>query len=280
VFLIVLVVVLTGGSSGQGGTFNTYLSGLGQVGNDSQQTGSSLSQLLTSSTAASAKTNLVTNLDDLVQRSVTELGRLQALDAPAALRPAQAQALAALDLRVRGLQGLRDTLSQALAGTDAAAWAPVVSAQIEDLVTSDVIWNNSVRGGISGVMQAKGMAVSGLPTSQFVTGSEQDLYKSIAKLLQPASASGTSAGATTTNTALTLKLGDKGAAVVSWQAQLNKWLQRQTPTQTALVPDGTFGTATVTATQALQTAQGITPDGTVGPATRTALQQALAKPTG
>jgi len=46
-----------------------------------------------------------------------------------------------------------------------------------------------------------------------------------------------------------------GSAVTAWQTQLNTWLKLAAPTQTQLTPDGTFGAATQTATEQLQTAR-------------------------
>ena len=87
---------------------------------------------------------------------------------------------------------------------------------------------------------------------------------------------GTKPASTTSPSGTTLKLGDTGSAVVSWQNQLNQWLKLTSPTQTPLTADGNFGTATQTATEQLQTAAGLTPTGEVDAATRRALNSALA----
>jgi len=265
VLLIILVVVLTQGSSARGGAYRSYLTALSPIAADSEQAGGSLSHVLAGS--GSAKTEVVAKLDALVQQAVSDVKRAQALTPPEALRSEHAQALAALDLRLTGLQGIRDTLAQALDAADTTSWEAVLSGQVDDLVTSDLIWNNFVRGPAYGVLQAGGITGVAVPQSHFVTGSAQSLVKAMQKLVGSVSVPAN---------APALKLGDTGPAVSAWQTALNKWLQLTAPTQTPLTVDGTFGPGTQAATQALQTAQGITPDGTVGPTTRKALQQALA----
>jgi hypothetical protein len=267
--LVILLVVVTQGSSGQGGAYRRYLATLSPIAADSERVGRSLAQVFASSRGKSAKTGLVAKLDDLVRQAVSDITRLQALTPPAALRSEQDQALAALDLRLHGLHGIRETVAQAVGSQNPSAWARVLSAQVDDLVTSDLIWDNSVRGPIVATLQGNAVGAVSVPASRFVADSNLSLLKSMLNLLQP---QGTVANGAP------LTLGAKGPAVASWQTQLNGWLRLTAPTQKPLTPDGSFGPATQAATKALQTAQGITPDGTVDPSTRRALQLALARP--
>jgi peptidoglycan hydrolase-like protein with peptidoglycan-binding domain len=253
--IIILVVVLTSGSGGGiSGTYRSYLTGVSSVATSSEQTGSALGTL-NSKTA-------VAKLTSLIQQTSHDIGRLEALTPPAPLAQAQGQALASLDLRLRGLQGLRDSLSQALGGSGDTAWEAAVSTQVDDLVTSDVIWDQSVRLPADAVLQARSLGAA-FPPSTFVAD-RTALLTSLGKLL------GTSA---TSSTGPTLSLGSKGADVTAWQTALNRWLTANG--QAALTVDGTFGPSTQTATEALQTAEGLSADGVVGPNTRSALQQAL-----
>jgi peptidoglycan hydrolase-like protein with peptidoglycan-binding domain len=264
--LVILVVVATQGSSGQGGAYRRYLATLSPIAADSERVGGSLAQVFAGSQGRSAKTGLVAKLDGLVQRAMTDITRLQALTPPAALRSEQEQALAALDLRLYGLHGIRDTVAQALASQNPSAWARVLSAQVDDLVTSDLIWDGSVRGPTVATLQGKTVGPVSAPASRFVADGNLSLVKSMLNLLQP---QGTVANGAP------LTLGAKGPAVARWQTQLNGWLRLTAPKQKPLTPDGSFGPATQAATMALQTAQGITPDGTVNPSTQRALRLAL-----
>jgi peptidoglycan hydrolase-like protein with peptidoglycan-binding domain len=264
--LIILIVVLTQGSGGGGGPYRSYLAGLTPVATDSEQVGASLTGALGGKQTASSRNGLVAKLDSLVQQTVDDVARLQALTPPPTLRAEHAQALAALDLRLRGLQGIRDSLAQALVSADSTPWAAVLSGQMDDLVTSDVIWDSLVRTPGDAVLQANGLGGSSVPESRFVTDSKS-LLTSIQSVLQTQ---------TVAANAPVLSLGAKGTDVTAWQTQLNAWLKLTAPTQTPLTADGTFGASTQTATEALQTSAGLAPDGVVGPSTRQALQRALA----
>jgi peptidoglycan hydrolase-like protein with peptidoglycan-binding domain len=266
VLLIILIVVLTEGSGGPSGPYASYLAKLTPIASDSQQAGASLAGALGGKTVSSK--GLVTRLDGLVQQTIRDVTQLQALTPPPTLTSEQQQALVALDFRLRGLQGIRSSLSQALAGSG-TSWETVLSGHVDDLITSDLIWDSSARTPANAVLQANGLGGT-FPESQFVADASS-LRTSIRTLL---------AGSGGSTTGPVLSLGSKGADVTAWQNQLNRWLTLTSSTLGQLTADGTFGAATQTATEALQTAAGITADGFVGPSTRQALQAALsgAKP--
>ena len=256
--LIIIIVVVTSGGGGGGGGLQGYVNDISPIASDSQQAGGSL--------AGVSGKGAVAKLDSLIQQTVDDVTRLQALTPPSSLQSVQGQALAALDLRLAGLQGIRDTVVSAQAGTTGTSFDAAVSTQVDDLVASDLIWSRAVKNQANGVLEARGLG-GVFPGSTFV-GDRTALLKSLRKLLgQTGSGSGAAAGPT-------LSLGSKGPDVVTWQNELNQWLQKTGSTQT-LTADGTFGATTQTVTEQLQTAAGLSPDGIVGPSTRQALQQAL-----
>jgi peptidoglycan hydrolase-like protein with peptidoglycan-binding domain len=253
--IIIIVVVTSSGGGGGGGSYRGYVNDVSPIASDSQQAGAALS-------GVSGK-DAISKVDTLIQQTVDDVTRLQALNPPSTLQGVQSQALAALDLRLTGLQGIRSTIVQAQAGAS-GSWDSAVSTQVDDLVASDVIWSRAVRNQANGVLEAHGLG-GVFPGSTFV-GDRSSLLKSLRALL----------GATTggsTNAAV-LKVGDTGQDVVAWQNQLNQWLQKTGSTQT-VTADGNFGATTQTVTEQLQTAAGLSPDGIVGASTRQALQQAL-----
>jgi len=254
--IIISIVVVTSGGGGGGGSYRGYVNDVSPIASDSQQAGGSL--------ASVSGKDAVAKLDSLIQQTVDDVTRLQALTPPSTLAAVQSQALAALDLRLTGLQGLRDSLAQAQAGTTDTSWDAAVSTQVDELVASDVIWSRAVRNPANAVLQTRGLG-GVFPGSTFV-GDRSALVKTLRSAL------GSTAGASTTGP--TLSLGSKGADVTAWQNSLNQWLQKTGSTQT-LTADGTFGATTQTVTEQLQTAAGLSPDGIVGPSTRQALQQAL-----
>src|SRR5262245_834127 len=117
--LIILIVVLTsGGGGGGGGAYRAYVNDVSAIASESAQAGASLSSV-------TAK-NAASKLDAAIQQTTDDINRLQALVPPKELEASQAQALAALDLRLLGLQQLRS--AQAGASPDTA---------VATLVTSD-----------------------------------------------------------------------------------------------------------------------------------------------
>jgi peptidoglycan hydrolase-like protein with peptidoglycan-binding domain len=261
-FVILLVVLTSGGGGGAAsGSYQGYLTGLSPVAAGSQQTGGALADDLAAAKTASARGGLVGKLDGLVGDATDELRGLQALTLPSTLTTQQAQALAALDLRLRGLQGLRDAVSQGLANPGDTSWSAIAAAQVADLKTSDVLWDGA-RTSANDVLQAHGGGF--FPPSRFVTD---------AAALQTAIRTALGGGGVSSG-GPNLSLGSTGTAVTAWQNGLNQWL-RKTGSGESVTADGSFGATTQTVTEQLQSAAGLTPDGVVGPSTRQALQQAL-----
>jgi peptidoglycan hydrolase-like protein with peptidoglycan-binding domain len=244
--LIILVIVLTSGGGSGGGQYRSYVDDVSAVASDSQNAGASLSGL--------TGKNATSKLDALISQTTDDINRLQALTPPAKLTPEHAQALAALDLRLVGLQQLRESVTQS-ASPDAA---------LATLVASDRIWEGSVRTPANAALQAGGLGGI-FPSSTFVAD-RSSLAKKLGTL--------TGSSATSSN-APVLTLGSKGADVTAWQNGLNQWLQATGSSLTPLTADGTFGPSTQQLTAALQTNQGLSPDGIVGPTTRKALQDAI-----
>jgi peptidoglycan hydrolase-like protein with peptidoglycan-binding domain len=267
IVLIIIVVVVTGGSSSPAGSYRSYLGRLAPIAADSRQVGGSLEQSLARLGKGSVtKGQILSRLDSLIRRALRDLGNAARLKPPTGLAVEHAQALAALDFRVRGLQALHDTLARALGAKNAGTFSSRAGAAVDRLVTSDVIWHDRVVSPIMAALQQVHAAGASAPQSQFITDPNLSSQQALTALLQPRSA---------VNTSQRLSLGDHGPAVVAWQKQLNRWLHLTAPTQTPLTADGSFGPGTQAATQAFQRAQRITPDGIVGPATRRALQTAL-----
>ncbi len=242
--LIILIVVLTSGGGGGGGAYRSYANDVSPIASDSEQAGASLGSL-------TAK-NASSKLDSAIQQTVDDINRMQALTPPKELTPTQAQALAALDLRLLGLQQLQSGTSPGTA--------------VATLVASDRIWDSAVRTPANAVLQAKGLG-GVFPASTFVAAP-----KTLAKSLATALGTTTTGG---TPTVVVLKAGDTGQDVVAWQNALNQWIVASGSSLAPLTADGNFGAGTQAATVALQNAAGLAPDGVVGPSTRQALQQQL-----
>jgi len=264
VLLIVIVMVATAGSSSQAAADRSYLGRLSPIAADSHEVGTSLEQLFVRLRRGQV-TNPLPQLAQLIGRARRDLAHVQQLKPPVAMRSEQEQAVMALDFRARGLQGLHDAIGLGQGSSDPTASTAPVAAQIDRLVTSDVIWHDLVWQPAVADLKNLGVKDATAPLSQFLTDLNVSSPQSISQLLQPQSAA---------NTQTALTLGATGPAVRAWQTQLNRWLH--TSGRTEVTVDGNFGAGTQAATQALQRAQGLTPDGAVGPATRRALTAALA----
>jgi hypothetical protein len=264
IFLIALVALLTTGSDGPAGAYRSYLSRLSTTASASQQLGRSLQQLLASLRRGGSTADPLPRLAVLAQQARGDRDRARQLRPPAGLRNEYVQALAALDYRARGLQGLHDALGSGRGSTNLAAAATlvVVAAPIDRLVTSDVVWHDLVQQPTIAALKRIRLPPSMAPASRFVTDLNISAPSSVAALLVPQSAR-----------TPPLSLGATGPAVVAWQKQLNQWLNHTHAPR--IVADGTFGPATQTATETLQRAARLTPDGVVGPQTRQALSTAL-----
>ena len=267
VLLVVVGVVTNGGSGGPAAAERGYVSTLTPVASDSGSIGRSLQGLLGGlETGGTSSSQALAALNGLIRRARGDLARAGQIRPPLLLGSVQAQVASALGLRVAGLERLRQALSRAFAATSAGTFAPVVSAALDRLVASDVIWRDLVVTPLGAQLAHDGIKGVTPPRSQLIANTNETSPTAIGALLQPAASSGP-----------VLRVGDHGPAVVAWQTLLNQWLHLSAPTKPSLVTDGGFGPATLTATQALQRAQKLTPDGIVGPATRHALQHALAR---
>jgi murein L,D-transpeptidase YcbB/YkuD len=255
-------VVVTGGSSGKSGEYKAYLGRLAPIASGSQQVGASLGRLLAQvqQGRVSAPTS---KLDPLLRRARAQLAAAQALKPPAGLRSEHEQVLSALAFRVSGLQGLRAALGQRSGAANSAGLTTTLGRQIDALVTSDVVWRSLFVQPVVAALRQLHLAASLAPQSTFVANANLSSPQSIALLAQPQAPA----------VAPVLRLGSTGAAVVTWQKQLNKWLRLKH--LTPVTADGAFGPGTQAATQALQRSTALAPDGVVGAATRKALAKAL-----
>jgi murein L,D-transpeptidase YcbB/YkuD len=211
----------------------------------------------------------------LIQRQKQETTQLQSIKAPPRLRNEHQQAIEAFQFRLSGLNGLRDAVDAQGKSTDSNAFASLVAAQTQRLLTSDVVWNVLFAAPARSQLRTDGANVVTVPASRFLKSTDLASPNALTDVLAGLQGAATGGGPTSGKTAV-LKQGDKGTAVAAWQGQLNKWLKVAYPTQQAIATDGVFGPGTVQVTGQFQQAEGLAVDGAVGPATRAAMAKALA----
>jgi hypothetical protein len=197
ILVVVLLAVWVQGCAGddEQTTYGDYLGQIGQVGQDSAKIGADLATLLT--TPGLAQTELETKLGGFVQRQQLDVERARDLDPPGPLTPANGHAVEALELRVRGLQGLLDTFratkdtdDQAAAGQQLAAWG-------QRLEASDVVWKDLFQETAQATMASEGVEGLTAPPSVFVQNSELYTARSLSSIWQRvhgASTGGTPSG--------------------------------------------------------------------------------------
>lgn len=269
---VVLVVELFQGSD-TGAADRRYLDQLSPVASDSQRAELDVARLLGDGTLSKGDLG---PLDRALQQARTDLARAQALSPPFNLRAEHEHAVEAFALRVSGLEGLRTILGQASGSARTAASTALLAAEMGRLLTSDVVWNDLVRGPALEELKRQRVAGVTLPLASPGTTGALTSAQALATALQPQPGTTTGRPTGSTQTPGVLKLGDTGAAVTAWQTSLNAWLAKALPSQAPLKVDGVFGVTTQAATGVFQRAAGISADGVVGPATTQALARATA----
>jgi murein L,D-transpeptidase YcbB/YkuD len=189
---------------------------------------------------------------------------LESLSPPPRLRAEYAQAVTVFLVRTNGLRGLVTGLRNTR--TSAAS----LSSQGKRLVASDVLWQTFVQAATLAELRSEGVKGLDPPGSRFLSSWDVVSPEVIAHDL--AATPGAAAGALSGSA--TLKLGDRGPAVATWQVALEQWLKQSSQAVT-VATNGTFDQATESATVSFQGTVGITPDGVVGPVTKSAMQRAI-----
>jgi hypothetical protein len=266
ILIIALPIGLTQGDDVQAAD-RAYLAKLSPIEGSSAQLGQSFTHLL--SPSGRGGSNLAAGLSNLVQQQAQVLARADALVPPPRLRSEHENALLALELRLSGLQGLRQALPPAVAAHAGADPSPVLAAQAARLLTADLVWNDLFRRPTDQQLARDGLGGVSVPGSHFLADPALAAPSGMLALLQQLR------GASSSAKGVVLKLGDHGSVVAKWQAQLNSWLRATASTLKPLPLDGVFGAATQAATIALQKSRGLTADGVVGAKTRRALQAVL-----
>jgi hypothetical protein len=197
ILVVVLLAVWVQGCAGQDeeSAYGDYLAGIGDVGSDSAKIGSDLATLLT--TPGLAQTELETRLGGFVQRQQLDVERARDLDPPGPLTPAHGHAIEALDLRVRGLQGMLDTFRATKDSDDQAAAGQQLASWGQRLEASDVVWKDLFKDEAQATMAAEGVEGLTAPASVFVENSDLYTARSMSSIWQRvhgASTGGTPSG--------------------------------------------------------------------------------------
>jgi len=156
-------------------TYKSYMSKVSDVASSSQQVGRQLNQaLLTPAKRAELQQKVV----GLARQEQQNVDQARSITPPGPLRDEQQAAIQALQFRVSGLTGLADAIGATATVKNTAQGAGLLAAQMQRLLASDVIWDDSFRApaqaelnrqGVTGTNDAGGPLV---PSSQFLSSAE------------------------------------------------------------------------------------------------------------
>jgi hypothetical protein len=170
-----------------------YIDKVGAIARASQDDGTAVANdLITPGAKAS---DLATKLGQVAQQERQNVSDAQHITPPGPYRDEHRQLIAALQLRVSGVQGLADTFaSNPTSKTQGEA--TVLSEQADRLLASDVLWDDLYKGPVKAELQKQGVTGVSVPDSKFVANRDLTSERSMSLLL--VRLRGTSTGGTPT----------------------------------------------------------------------------------
>jgi hypothetical protein len=175
--------------------YQDYMTEVGEIGNASARLGDMLATTLT--TPALKLEDLDAKLGGFVQTAENQVARAEDVGAPGPMHNPHQGAIEALRYRVNGLRGLQTAFQETADAQDASVAGQQLSAQMQRLVSSDIIWTDSFRGPAEAVLVSESVEGLEVPTSEFVAADEIATPEALAAIwqrIQGAAEGGTPAG--------------------------------------------------------------------------------------
>ena len=147
------------------------------------------------STQGLKQADLETSLQKYAQQEQQAYDQAQQIRPPGPLRSIHQHLVDALELRVKGLAGLGDTLSQFTSAKDVSTAAVALNDKAQLLTASDVVWDELYRLPAGQQLTALGITGVVIPESHFITNAELVSARSFSVLL-PQIHTGASTGGT------------------------------------------------------------------------------------
>jgi hypothetical protein len=180
-FAILIVVLLvfwvqSCQETGKDKTYKSYMGKVSDVAGSSQQIGKQLSQVLLAQGVKEAKVEQ--QISGLAHQEQLDVQRAQAITPPGTLRDEHQALIQALQYRVSGLSGLASALAATANTKDATRAATVLASQMQRLLASDVIYQDSfkapaaaelARQGVTGTNDSGGPLI---PDSNFLQSAD------------------------------------------------------------------------------------------------------------
>ena len=175
--------------------YQDYMTEVGEIGNASARLGQMVATTLT--TPALKLEDLDAKLGGFVQTAENQVERAESLGTPGPLHNPHQGAIEALRYRVNGLRGLQTAFQQTADASDASVAGQQLSAQMQRLVSSDILWTDSFRAPAEAVLVSESVEGLEVPTSEFVAADEIAMPEALAAIwqrIQGAAEGGTTAG--------------------------------------------------------------------------------------
>jgi len=178
ILIVVLLVVWVQScqATGKDKAYKSYLGKVSDVAGSSQQIGKQLSQVLLEQGLKEAQVEQ--RVSGLAHQEQLDVQRAQAITPPGTLRDEHQALIQALQYRVSGLNGLASALAATANTKDATRAGTVLASQMQRLLASDVIYQDSfkaptstelARQGVTGTNDSGGALI---PDSNFLQSSD------------------------------------------------------------------------------------------------------------
>lgn len=168
-------------------TYKDYMAKVSQVASSSQQIGRGLSQALTAQGLKEAQVEQ--RVAGLSRQSQQDVDRARQITPPGALRDEHQSLIQALQYRVSGLNGLASALATTSKTKDTTRAGAVLADQMQRLLASDVIYEDSFRAPSSAELARQGVTGTNanggplVPDSNFLQTSDLVTASAMATVL-------------------------------------------------------------------------------------------------
>lgn len=157
ILIIVLLVfwIQSCQESSKTNRYKSYMTKVSEVASSSEQIGRQLSNALLA--PGTKRAQLQSQVAGLARHQQLDVERARGITPPGPLRDQQQAVIQALEYRVSGLNGLANALGTTVAIKNTTKAASALSSQMQRLLASDVIWDDSFRSPSEAELKNQGV---------------------------------------------------------------------------------------------------------------------------
>jgi hypothetical protein len=177
ILIIVLLVfwIQSCQEAGKTKTYKSYMTKVSDIASTSQQIGRQLSQALLT---PSKRAQLQQKVSGLARQEQQDVEQARKITPPGPLREEQQSVIQALQFRVSGLTGLANAIGAVANTKNSTKAAGLLASQMQRLLASDVIWEDSFRAPSQAELERQGVTGTNdqggalVPSSTFLQNAE------------------------------------------------------------------------------------------------------------